>query len=117
MAAENLAPGTTVGELDSTGCFQWDGIVWLPYKINHDNSFDVSDAAGVIGASVAERMSLLAGVGTWTFRGNHPTETGVTRRAIGTDAYWVRVATGGILTAYTDQALTEVYGTFRYVQT
>ena len=70
-------------------------------------------------ATVNERMSLLAGVGTWSYRGQGTTgSTSWTQRSIGaeTTVYYVTVA-NGLLTAYTDQALTNTYGTFRYSNT
>ena len=70
-------------------------------------------------ATVNERMSLLAGVGTWSYRGQGTTgSTSWTQRSIGaeTTVYYVIVA-NGLLTAYTDQALTNTYGTFRYSNT
>ena len=67
------------------------------------------------GASVNERMSLLAGFGTWAFNGTNA--DGSTRRSIGNEStIYSYTVVNGVLTAYTNPnaAMGDEYGTFTY---
>ena len=80
-----------------------------------------SDPASAAGALVAERMALLAGVGSWTIvTGVTPAlPAGVTLRAIGSGSeneYYCRVTSAGVLQAYTDRNLTTLYGEHEYAR-
>ena len=87
------------------------------------NTIQISGAAPTdMGATVQERMSLLAGVGTWTnITGISNLPAGTTLRNIGTDGYFCRVETRNgrpTLVAYTTftppSTFSGEYGTFEY---
>ena len=87
------------------------------------NTIQISGAAPTdMGATVQERMALLAGVGTWTnITGVANLPAGVTLRNIGTDGYYCRVETRNslpTLVAYTTftppSTFSGEYGTFVY---